>query len=101
MRDWYPQYIYLILGLISFSGAVVSTCTGKARLRFSGWVYRAIEPRQFWWVVAMYYVGAVLFIGIFLFLHSLTPHLNDVNGQKNFPSVVLLEMDKPSAKIKQ
>ena len=53
MRDWYPQYIYLILGLISFSG----------------WVYRAIEPRQFWWVVAMYYVGAVLFIGIFLFYH--------------------------------
>ena len=33
------------------------------------WVYRAIEPRQFWWVVAMYYVGAVLFIGIFLSYH--------------------------------
>jgi hypothetical protein len=69
MPDWYPQYIYLILGLISLSGAVVSTFTGKARARFSGWVYRANEPGQFWRLVAMYYVGAVLFIGIFLFCH--------------------------------
>ena len=47
MPDWYSHYIYLILGLILFSGAIVSTCTGKARTRFSGWVYHAIEPRQF------------------------------------------------------
>ena len=67
MPDWYSHYIYLILGVISFSGAVVSTCTGKTRARFSGWVYRAEEPTQFWWVVTIYYLGSVLFIGIFLY----------------------------------
>jgi hypothetical protein len=67
MPDWYSHYIYLILGIISFSGAVVSTCTGKTRARFSGWVYRAQEPVVFWLVVATYYLGGVFFIGIFLY----------------------------------
>jgi RsiW-degrading membrane proteinase PrsW (M82 family) len=70
MPAWFsllrPPYIDLILGVILFSAAVVWTCTGKARTRFSGWVYRAAEPTQFWWVVAMYFLGGVLFIGIFL-----------------------------------
>jgi hypothetical protein len=61
-----PPYIFLILGVLSFSAAVVWTCTGKARTRFSGLVYRAEEPTQFWWLVAMYYFAGVLFIGIFL-----------------------------------
>ena len=41
-------YLFLILGIISFSLAVVWTCIGKARTRFQGWVYRAEEPNQFW-----------------------------------------------------
>ena len=66
MPDWYSHYIYLILGVISFSGAAVSTCTGKTLSRGQGWVYHAKEPTVFWWVVAIYYLGGVLFIGIFL-----------------------------------
>lgn len=66
MPDWYSQYICLILGVISFSGAVVSTCAGKTRVQFFGWVYRAKEPNVFWWVVAIYYLAGVLFIGTFL-----------------------------------
>jgi hypothetical protein len=61
-------YYFLVLGVISFFAAVVWTCTGKARTRFQGWVYRTEEPTQFWWVVAMYYLGGALFIGIFLYM---------------------------------
>jgi hypothetical protein len=45
--------LFLILAVISFSAAVVWTCTGKAWIRFHGWVYRAQEPKRFWWEVAM------------------------------------------------
>jgi hypothetical protein len=62
-----PPYIFLILGVISFSGAVVSTCTGKSWGRFGGFVNRAEEPKQFWWLVATYYLIGVWFIGIFLY----------------------------------
>jgi hypothetical protein len=57
MPDWYSHYIYLILGVISFSGTAVSTCTGKTRSRFQGWVYRAKEPTPLLWVVAIYYLA--------------------------------------------
>jgi hypothetical protein len=62
-----PPYIFLILGVISFSAAVVWTYTGKAWVRFDGWVYRAKEPKWFWWEVALYYLVGVLFIGISLY----------------------------------
>jgi hypothetical protein len=62
-----PPYNYLILGVITFSAAVVSTCTGKTIARYAGWVYRAKEPTQYWGTAAMYYLGAVLSIGIFLY----------------------------------
>jgi hypothetical protein len=63
-----PPYIYLVLGVILFSAAVVWTSTGKARTRFQGWVYRAKEPTQFWLVVALYYLGGICFIGYFLYM---------------------------------
>ena len=67
-----PPDIYSILGVIFFSAAVVSTCTGKTIARYAGWVYRAKEPTQFWGTVAIYYLGAVLSIGIFLYqIHAL------------------------------
>jgi hypothetical protein len=59
--------IYLILAVISFSAAVVWTYIGKAWTRFYGWVYRAEEPTGFWWVVAVYFLGGVLFIGLFMY----------------------------------
>jgi hypothetical protein len=66
-RFLWDQYICLILGIISFSGAVVSTCTGKSWGRFGGFVCRAEEPNQFWWLVATYYLIGVCFIGYFLY----------------------------------
>lgn len=62
-----PPGIYLILAIVSFSGAVVSTCTGKTWGRVGRSVCRAQEPSNFWWVVAIYYLSAVLFMGIFMY----------------------------------
>ncbi len=72
MPDWWhapirSPYLFLILGIISFTAAVVWTRTGKAWVRFHGWVYRAEEPNWFWWESAMYYVVGVGFIGYFLY----------------------------------
>ena len=66
-RPIQSPYYYLIVGLTSFSAAVVWTCIGKARARFSGWVYRDKEPNEFWWLVALYYLGGVFFIGTFVY----------------------------------
>lgn len=60
-----PPYILLILGFAAFFAAVVSTCTGKTFARFRGFVYRAEDPSEFWWVVTIYFLGAVLFFGLF------------------------------------
>jgi hypothetical protein len=69
MHDWNSPikspYVFLILGVFLFSLGVVWTCTGRASARFS-WVYRDKEPVLFWLLVAMYYLGGVLFIGIFM-----------------------------------
>jgi hypothetical protein len=62
-----PPYVFLILGILSISAAVVFTCTGKVWVRFNGWVYRAKEPGWFWWEVALYYLGGVWFVGDFLY----------------------------------
>jgi len=40
-------------------------CTGKTFYR--GLVYRAKDPSEFWWLVTIYFLGAVLFIGHFLY----------------------------------
>ncbi len=68
--DWYsplPPSSLLILGIISFFGAVVSTCTGKTWARTGRTIYRAKEPSAFWWVVAIYYLGTLLFVGLYLY----------------------------------
>jgi hypothetical protein len=70
MHDWLSRptpYVLLIAGVISFSAAVVWTCTGKAWIRFHGWVYRAEEPNRFWLEVVGYYLGGAVFIGAFMY----------------------------------
>jgi hypothetical protein len=62
-----PPYVFLILGLGCLSAAVAFTCTGRVWVRLNGWIYRAKEPRWFWWEVAIYYVGGLSFVGYFLF----------------------------------
>jgi hypothetical protein len=72
LPDWYSRqinspYLFLILGLISFSGAVVATCTGKSLSRFGRVIRRAQKPKQFWCDVAIGYLAGVCFVGYFLY----------------------------------
>jgi hypothetical protein len=62
-----PPHIFLMLGILSISAAVVFTCTGKAWVRFNGWICRAKQPGWFWWGVALYYLVGVCFVGYFLY----------------------------------
>jgi len=60
-------YYYLILGIISLSVGVVSTCTGVTWACFGRVIYRAEQPKAFWEdVIACYLIG-VCFIGYFLY----------------------------------
>jgi hypothetical protein len=61
-----PPRIFLILGVISIIAAVVWISTGKVWVRFNGWVYRAKEPKWFWWQVVLYSIIGIFFIGCFL-----------------------------------
>lgn len=70
MRDWdspiRSPYVFLIVGVFLCLVGVASTCTGKTSSRYR-WVYRAKEPKDFWWTVAIYYLAGVFFIGCFLY----------------------------------
>lgn len=52
---------YLICGFIVISAAVYEILSGRAWVRFNGWVYKANEEKTFWWNVAV-----LLLIGLFL-----------------------------------
>ena len=71
MVDWSrpirSPYLFLIIGVFSISAAVAFTCTGKAWVRFYGWIYRAKEPRSFWWEVGLDYLIGTSFIAYFLY----------------------------------
>jgi hypothetical protein len=67
-------YGFLIFGVISLILAVLATCTGEAWARFGRVIHRAEDPKQFWWLVAMYYLGGVVFIGAFMYRVSRISH---------------------------
>jgi hypothetical protein len=62
-----PPYGLLWIGIFLLFLAVAGTCTGEAWARFGQRVYRAKDPKQFWWVIAIYSLGGVGFIGYFLY----------------------------------
>jgi hypothetical protein len=49
-----------------FLGGVYAS-TGQAWVRFQGWVYRAKDPKKFWWEIAWYCLGGVCCIGYYLY----------------------------------
>lgn len=66
---WFIQrpYIIFTFGAALLFAGLVWTYTGKVLDRFHGWVYRADDPKRFWWQVAMYYLGGVGMILFFLY----------------------------------
>jgi hypothetical protein len=62
-----PPYAFFTAGTFVLFLAVVYTYTGKAWIRFHGWVYRVKEPKRYWLEVAMYYLGGFFLIGIFVY----------------------------------
>jgi hypothetical protein len=71
MHDWWHRpmspYGFLILGGISIAAAIIWMHTGRVWVRSVGWVYRAREPKWFWWNVALYFLVGVFFIGLCLY----------------------------------
>jgi hypothetical protein len=61
------SYALLAFGVFSLALAVVGTCTGEAWARYGRVVYRVKEPKQFWRLIAIYYLGGFCFIGYFFF----------------------------------
>lgn len=68
LRSHLPPYVLLAVGFISIFAAAVFAYMGKAWVRFHGWVYRAKQPKWFWWEVALYFFCGVGLIGYFLYL---------------------------------
>jgi hypothetical protein len=65
-----PPQILLIIGSIFILAAVFFVYTGKAKVRFHGWVYRAEEPGWFWFEVVLCFLCGVLLIGAFFCVAS-------------------------------
>ena len=61
------QHRFLLIGIVLLVIAVVFTLAGETLERGYGMVDRAEEPNRFWWNVAMFYLGGLLFIGVFLY----------------------------------
>ena len=58
----------LIFGIFLCGLAAVWTSTGKAWLRSGGWLYRAKEPKSFWFQVTLCFLLGLGFIGYYLYL---------------------------------
>jgi energy-coupling factor transporter transmembrane protein EcfT len=61
------QHRFLLIGIVLLIIAVVFTLTGETVERYRGMVYRAEEPKRFWWDVALFYLGGIFFIGLYLY----------------------------------
>jgi hypothetical protein len=62
------QHRFLLVGIVLLLVAVVFTLAGES---LQGWgrpvVARAEEPKRFWWDVALFYLGGIFFIALYLF----------------------------------
>jgi hypothetical protein len=65
-------YGFLIFGIVSLILALYATCTGEAWARWGRVIQRAEDPKRFWWLVAVYCLGSVVFIGVFIYRTSIS-----------------------------
>jgi len=62
-----PAYGWLLFGVLWLALAVGGTFTGETLVRIHGWIFRSDDPKQFRWVIVMYYLLGLLFIGLFFY----------------------------------
>lgn len=62
-----PPYGFFTFGMFLLFLAVVYTFTGKAYVRFQGWVNRSEQPKRYWSEVTMYYLLGIGSIVLFLY----------------------------------
>ena len=62
-----PPYGFFTFGMLLIFLGMVYTYTGKAYVRFQGWVDRAKEPKRYWGEVVTYYLLGAGLIGLFLY----------------------------------
>jgi hypothetical protein len=61
------QHRNLLVGIILLVVAVVFTLAGESLEPFGRRVSRAEEPERFWRDVALFYLGAIFYIALYLF----------------------------------
>jgi hypothetical protein len=61
-----PKFIYVILGAFFMLATALAVCTGKVYGRFGVSSSRVKEPSDFWWGVAIYFLGGLLCFGTYL-----------------------------------
>jgi len=64
------QHRFLLIGIVLFVMAGVFALSGGTFEPHSGIVYRAKEPKRFWWNVVAYFLGGLLFIGVYSIQNS-------------------------------
>ncbi len=64
------QHRSLLIGIVLLIFAAAFTLTGETLERYHGIVYRAEEPRRFWWDVVFYFLAGLFFIGVYVYQNS-------------------------------
>lgn len=62
----------LTWGFFEFSVGLYGALYGRVRGRYSGWVYRADQPKKFWSDVVTSFLAGLVMIGYSLYLASRT-----------------------------
>ena len=64
------QHRFLFIGIILLVTTAVFTLSGETLERYRGIVYRAKEPKRFWWDIVFYFLASLFFIGLYLYENS-------------------------------
>jgi energy-coupling factor transporter transmembrane protein EcfT len=64
------QHRLLLIGIVLLITTALFALSGGAFEPHSGIVYRAKEPRRFWWNVVGYFLGGLFFIGVYFVQNS-------------------------------
>jgi MFS family permease len=63
----FRPYVLLFIGLFLIGLGLASTCSGQAVARFGRSANRIEDPKKFWSLVAVDFIGGALAIGYFLY----------------------------------